>query len=83
MGDVIAFPLAGSASLPDVRGQHRALQVTWHDDGAVVVVSTWRFGRCVATVRLTPEDAAALISALAAGLAQRVPAPHAATSDGA
>ena len=75
MGEVVALPIAGHAplggraSLPDVRGQHRALQVSWHDDGAVVVLSTWRFGRCVASVRLTRAEAAALISTLAAGLA--------------
>ncbi|MBO1751219.1 hypothetical protein J4G33_05325 [Actinotalea sp. BY-33] len=80
MGDVIALPVPGAASLPDVRGQHRALQVTWHDEGDVVVLSTWRFGRCVGTVRLTAEDAAALISTLAQGLAQgRGRAPSAGT----
>lgn len=74
MGDVVALPLpgrSGSASLPDARGEHRALQVTWHDEDDVVVVSTWRFGRCVSSVRLTPDEAAALIATLAEGLARR------------
>lgn len=79
MGEVVALPtsgrvpLEGRASLADVRGQHRALQVSWHeddDDGSVVVLSTWRFGRCVASVRLTRSEAAALIGTLAEGLAR-------------
>ncbi|NCT91421.1 hypothetical protein GXB85_10715 [Cellulomonas sp. APG4] len=74
MGDVVALPAAGAAtaaSLPDARGGHRALQVTWHDDDGVVVVSSWRHGRCVASVRLTADEAAALIGTLAHGLARR------------
>lgn len=79
MGDVVALPLPGrpgSTSLPDVRGEHRALQVTWHDEDDVVVVSTWRFGRCVSSVRLTPDEAAALIATLAQGLARRSTSTH-------
>jgi hypothetical protein len=34
-----------------------------------VVLSTWRDGTCVATSRLTPDEAARLMSALAEGLA--------------
>lgn len=60
-----------AAALPDARGGHRALQVTWHDDDGVVVVSSWRHGRCVASVRLTADEAAALIGTLAHGLARR------------
>ena len=69
MGDVIALPLPGAVALPDVRGDHRALQVTWHARGGVFVVSTWRAGVCVASVHLAPAEAAALIGALAEGLA--------------
>lgn len=72
MGDVVAFPLGGAAALPDVRGEHRALQVSWHDKDRVFVVSTWRLGQCVATVRLAPSEAAALIGTLADGLASSV-----------
>ena len=70
MGEVIALPLAGSAALPDVRGQHRALQVTWHAQDRVFVVSTWRFGRCVASVRLDPVAAGELVGTIADGLAR-------------
>jgi hypothetical protein len=72
MGDVVAMPLRGSTALPDVRGDKRALQVTWHDADDVVVISTWRAGQCVATVRLDPAQAAALVAALADGLARRL-----------
>lgn len=71
MGELIALPLSGSTVLPDARGEHRVLQVTWHPDDDVFVVSTWRAGQCVASTRLTPTNAAALISALSEGLARR------------
>jgi hypothetical protein len=69
MGEVIALPLPSAVALSDVRGQHRALQVTWHERGGVFVLSTWRAGQCVASVHLAPAEAAALIAALAEGLA--------------
>lgn len=69
MGDVIALPLPGALSLPDVRGEHRALQVTWHERTGVFVISTWRAGSCVASVHLAPREAAELIGGLAEGLA--------------
>jgi hypothetical protein len=71
MGDVIALPLPGAVALPDVRGQHRALQVTWHERDDMFVVSAWRTGACVASVHLAPSEASALIAALAEGLASR------------
>ena len=71
MGDVIALPLPGAVALPDVRGEHRAMQVTWHERDSVFVVSMWRSGCCVASVHLAPVEAAALIGALADGLAGR------------
>lgn len=70
MGDVIALPLAGGTALPDVRGEHRALQVSWHDRDGLFVLSTWRLGQCVASVRLSRSEAAALIGVLASGLAE-------------
>lgn len=69
MGDVIALPLPGAVALPDVRGEQRALQVRWHERDDVFVVSIWRTGGCVASVRLARGEAAALIRALAEGLA--------------
>ena len=69
MGDVIALPLPGALAVPDVRGEHRALQVTWHERTGVFVLSVWRGGACVASAHLAPAAAAALVGALADGLA--------------
>lgn len=69
MGDVVALPLRGAVALPDVRGEHRALQVSWHERDRVFAVSIWRTGGCIGTVRLAPTEAAALIRTLAEGLA--------------
>lgn len=38
----------------DERGT--GLRVSWHSDRSTAVVSTWRNGECVATVRLTGDD---------------------------
>ena len=70
MGDVVALPLPGAIALPDVRGDHRALQLTWHEQDQVFVISIWRTGSCVASVRLARSEAASLISTLAEGLAE-------------
>lgn len=53
----------------DVRAEDRALRVSWHLELGCVVLSTWRDGSCVATTRLTPDEAARLIGVLADGLA--------------
>jgi hypothetical protein len=63
----------GSAWFDDVRpgerAGERALRVSWHLDRGCVVLSTWRDGGCVATTRLSTDDAARLIGVLADGLA--------------
>jgi hypothetical protein len=53
----------------DARHGDRALRVSWHLDLGCVVLSTWREGTCVATSRLTRDEAARLVGALAEGLA--------------
>ncbi len=55
---------------PDQRGQGRGVRVSAHAEGGFLVVSTWRDGECVSTVRLSPEQAAGLVSGIAEGLAQ-------------
>lgn len=67
---MLPFPAAGTV-LPDARGEARVLRVNWHAAEDVVVLSTWRAEQCVATVRLAPAAAAALVAALADGLAAR------------
>ncbi|QKE84625.1 hypothetical protein [Arthrobacter sp. NEB 688] len=58
-----------SAVVPDARGEGRALRVTWHPEAGVVVLSVWRDNVCVATTRLSPDEAAGLVEVLASGLA--------------
>ncbi len=70
MGDVIALPFPGAVALPDVRGEHRALQVTWHERDRVFVLSTWRSGACVSSVHLSRAAAAQLVATIADGLAE-------------
>lgn len=70
MGEVVPLQ-TGSSVLPDVRGETRSLRATWHDREDVLVVSVWRGGVCVGSVRLTPPDAAALLGTVAAGLGRR------------
>ena len=53
----------------DARDGERAMRVSWHLDRGCVVLSTWRDGRCVATTRLSPQEAAHLIQVLSEGLA--------------
>jgi hypothetical protein len=60
--------------IQDVRGPQRALRVTAHAEAGFLVISTWREGTCVGTVRVTPSEAAELMSSLAHGLADLTPA---------
>jgi hypothetical protein len=53
----------------DARDGERAMRVSWHLDRGCVVLSTWRDGVCVATTRLSPDEAAHLIQVLSEGLA--------------
>ncbi|MBM6403975.1 hypothetical protein JQN72_06935 [Phycicoccus sp. CSK15P-2] len=57
------------AVVPDVRGEGRALRVTWHPEADVVVLSVWRENVCVATTRVAPADVPALVEVLVGGLA--------------
>ncbi|BEP12723.1 hypothetical protein acdb102_10340 [Acidothermaceae bacterium B102] len=53
----------------DHRGDGRAVRVSAHVEAGFLVVSTWRLGTCVGTVRLLPAEAVELITGLAEGLA--------------
>lgn len=70
--DVVALPPRGEW-FADAR-DGRALRVSWHPEHAMVVLSTWRDGACVASTQLDPLEAARLIGVLADGLAAQVPA---------
>ncbi|WP_127128244.1 hypothetical protein [Georgenia sp. SYP-B2076] len=53
----------------DPRGGGRGLRVSSHAAAGVLVLSVWRADECVATVRLRPDEAAALVSGVVEGLA--------------
>jgi hypothetical protein len=65
-----AVPLGDPAHwFPDQRGGGRGVRVSAHAEAGFLVLSTWRDGTCASTVRLNPEQAAALVSGIAEGLA--------------
>lgn len=53
----------------DIRGDGRGVRVSAHANGRFLVVSTWKAGTCVGTVRLLPDEAADLVAALSHSLA--------------
>ncbi len=53
----------------DIRGDGRGVRVSAHAEGGFLVVSTWKAGTCVGTVRLLPDEAADLVAALSHSLA--------------
>lgn len=60
----------------DRRGDGRAVKVSAHVEAGFLVVSTWKAGTCVGTVRLLPAEAAELISGLSESLAHLAAAAH-------
>lgn len=77
---VIALPTHGRWAW-DARGDGRAVRVSTHAAVGLVNVSLWRDDVCVGTVRLAPDDVAALVHGLTEGLAElavpaAVPAPE-------
>ena len=66
---LVPLPSSGDVFL-DARGTERGMRVSWHDEGALVVVSLWRADTCVGTLQLTRDEVPRLISALAKGLAE-------------
>jgi hypothetical protein len=65
---VIALPSHGRWA-EDQRGEGRAVRVATHLEPALIVLSVWRAGTCVGTVRLSPQAAAELVAGLTDGLA--------------
>jgi predicted benzoate:H+ symporter BenE len=58
-----------SSWVSDLRGDGRAVRVSAHAAAGFLVVSTWKAGECVGTVRLLPTEASELVAGLAEGLA--------------
>jgi hypothetical protein len=65
---VLSLP-EGVEMFSDARGEQRSMRLTWHHESDLVVLSLWRDGSCVGTLRLPREDVPRLIGALTAGLA--------------
>ena len=79
----VAMPAHGHWAW-DARGDGRAVRVTPHPESGLLNLSIWREDTCVATARLRPDEAAALVAGLTDGLATlaarpRVVGPDAAT----
>jgi hypothetical protein len=68
MSTVLQLPVRGRWAW-DARGDSRAVRVSPHVRENVVNLSVWRDDMCVGTVRLAPDDAAALVAGLTEGLA--------------
>lgn len=56
--------------IADQRGEGRAVRVSAHAEAGFLVVSTWKAGVCVSTVRLLPPEAAELVASVAEGLSR-------------
>lgn len=54
--------------IADQRGEGRGVRVSSHVEGGFLVLSTWKEATVVATVRLLPDEAAALLVGVAEGL---------------
>ena len=75
MAVVLALPVRGDVLL-DSRGSGRALRVSWHHEGEVVVLSLWHEGVCPGRFRLDKSDVPALIDALVGGLVDGYHQPY-------
>jgi hypothetical protein len=62
--------LAPGRWIADQRGQGRGVRVSSHVEGGFLVLSTWKEDAVVATVRLLPDEAAALVAGVAEGLSR-------------
>lgn len=54
----------------DQRGDGRGVRVSAHSEAGFLVLSTWKAGVCVGTVRLLPDEAADLVSGISESLAR-------------
>lgn len=54
--------------IADERGEGRGVRVSSHVEGGFLVLSTWKEDTVVSTVRLLPDEAAALVAGVAEGL---------------
>ena len=52
------------------------MRVSAHAEAGFLVLSTWKSGVCVSTVRLLPDEAADLVAGLAEGLSRLAVGPE-------
>lgn len=65
----------GSHWIADQRGEGRGVRVSSHVEAGFLVLSTWKEDAVVATVRLLPDEAAALVAGVADGLSRLAERP--------
>ena len=65
----MALPARGEVFL-DARDEGRAMRLSWHHEGELVVLSLWREDTCVNTFQLGKDDVPRLIESLVTGLAE-------------
>ena len=71
MRDVVVFPCPDEGRrqwFDDARDNGRRMEVTWHADEGLLVVSLWHGAFCRATFQLPVESAPQLIEMLSASL---------------
>ncbi len=57
----------------DAGGTERSTRLTWHPDERRFVLSHWDGRVCIASVQISPEDAAELLVVLAEGVSDAMP----------
>jgi hypothetical protein len=71
---VLPFPPRGRWAW-DARGHERAVRVSAHAPEGLINLSMWRDEICVGTVRLRPDEVAALVEGLTEGLVRLAERP--------
>jgi hypothetical protein len=61
------------AVISDAGGSERSLRVTWHPEAGLFAVTLWAGRRCIASISVSPDDAADLLVVLAEGLSDALP----------
>jgi hypothetical protein len=72
LAEVLTLPAHGEV-IADARGDGRWMRVTWHHEADLVVLSMWREGSCIGTIRLARGDVPLMVQALVEGLADETP----------
>ena len=73
--DAVPLPREGEVFF-DVRGESRAMRLSWYADSSVAVFSIWQGNRCTSTFRLPFGDLARMVETLEAGPPSLSSDPH-------